>query len=179
MQTNVILQFKPCNADQINILHEIAIQAYKENYSRIWHDQGKAYLERFYDKATLEAELADLSCAFYLVYERETPVGFFKLRENALPSYPTVQCLELNKIYILKAFTGKGIGHKALIFIVDLAQEQGRSILWLNVMAESEARRFYEDHGFEHVKQVTLKYPFIKEGLNILSTYKLELQNFR
>jgi len=177
MQTNEILQFRRCNINQINILHQIAILSYKENYTQIWHDDGKAYLERFYDISLLEAELADYSCTFYLIYQQETPIGFFKLRANALPPYPTSNCLELNKIYFLQAYTGTGMGQKTLQFIINLARAEQRSILWLNVMEESKARTFYERNAFERVKQVTLEYPFIKDGLNILSTYKLDLHN--
>jgi GNAT superfamily N-acetyltransferase len=179
MQTNGRLQFKPCTITQLNILHQIAVQSYKESYTQIWHDQGAAYLERFYDESTLASNLEDPSCTFYLMYQQESAIGFFKLRENALTPYSTTDCLELNKIYILQAFTGMGFGLEALRYIVELAATRDRSILWLNVMEESKARKFYEAHGFEKVKQVALEYPFIKEGLNVLCTYKLAIQNFR
>jgi GNAT superfamily N-acetyltransferase len=179
MQTNGILHFKPCTIDQINLLHQLAVQSYKESYTEIWHDQGKAYLERFYRISTLASELTDSSCTFFLIYQSKTPVGFFKLRENALPPYDSKSCLELNKIYILQEFTGKNIGYKTLEFVMDLAHEKGRSILWLNVMEASKARKFYERNGFDRHKRVTLDYPYMKEGLNVLSTYKIDLQNFK
>lgn len=179
MQTNQILHFKPCNIDQINLLHQLAIQSYKESYTEIWHDQGEAYLEKFYSKSKLESELSDSLCAFFLIYQSETPVGFFKLRENGLPPYDLTECLELNKIYILRAYTGNKIGYRTLLFIKDLSRAEGRTILWLNVMEASEARNFYERNGFERHMQVMLDYPFIKDGLNVLSTYKINIQNFK
>jgi GNAT superfamily N-acetyltransferase len=179
MQTNGILHFKPCTIEQINLLHQLAVQSYKESYTEIWHDQGKAYLERFYKKSRLASELTDSSCAFFLIYQSETAVGFFKLRENALPPFDLTACLELNKIYILREFTGKNIGYKTLNFVMDLAHAKGRSILWLNVMEASKARKFYERNGFDLQKQITLDYPYMKEGLNVLSTYKIDLQNYK
>lgn len=179
MHTNDLLHLKQCAIDQLDILHLLAIQSYRESYTEIWEDQGEAYLKRFYDKATLASEMNDPSCAFFLIYQSETPVGFFKLRDNVLPPYELTECLELNKIYILRAYTGKNIGYKALHFIMDLAHTKGRRILWLNVMEASSARKFYERNGFKRHKQITLNYPYMKEGLNVLSTYKIELHNFK
>ena len=179
MQTNEILHFKSCNIDQIDLLHELAIQSYKESYTEIWHDQGEAYLKKFYSRSALESEMSDSSCAFFLIYQSENPVGFFKLKENTLPPYDITECLELNKIYILRAYTGNKIGYRTLLFIMDLSRTKGRSILWLNVMEASKAKHFYERNGFERHQQVTLNYPFMKEGLNVLSIYKIQIRNFK
>lgn len=173
------LKFEQCSINHCDVLYEIALKTYKEHYTDIWHDHGQAYLERFYAKETFKRELEDKACQYYLIFHLETPVGFFKLRENALPPYSLEDCLELNKIYILKAHTGRGIGSSTLQFVYDIAQAKHKRLLWLQVMEESKAKIFYENLGFQHCHEVALNYPFMKAGLNVLSTYKLELPKFQ
>lgn len=172
MQTGEDLHFEQCNSSQADLLHDIAIQSYNESYKDIWDDQGQAYLIRFYDKSIFTKELIAPTCQYYMIHSDGKPVGFFKLRDHVLSPHEPEECLELNKIYILNAFTGMGIGQKALDFILNLAQRRDKNILWLNVMDKSRAKAFYEKNGFERCHEVALDYPFMKSGLNVLATYK-------
>jgi len=178
MSRSELIKFQRCSVDHCEILHSIAVQSYHEHYSDIWEDQGQAYLARFYTRDIFENELQKSTAAYYLIYHLATPVGFLKLRENALAPYSPNDCLELNKIYLLQAHTGKGIGHHALQFVFDQAKAKSKRIIWMNVMAESKARKFYEHYGFKCCHEVSLNYPHMKAGLNVLSTYKLEITKF-
>lgn len=173
------LKYERCSVEHCDILHQIALKAYKEHYTGIWDDHGQAYLERFYAKHTFEMELRDEACQYYLIYYLETPVGFLKLLENGLPPNSPEDCLEVNKIYILEAYTGKGIGSSTLQFVFNIARAKHKRILWLNVMEESKAKRFYENLGFRCCHEFALDYPHMKAGLNVLGTYQLELPKFQ
>ncbi len=175
MQTGEDLYFEQCNFTHADLLHDIAIQSYNENYKHVWEDQGQAYLNRFYDKSIFKKELTASACQYYIIHSDGRQVGFFKLRDHVLSPHEPEECLELNKIYILNAFTGMGTGQKALDFIVDLARRADKSILWLNVMDKSRAKAFYEKNGFERCHEVALDYPFMKSGLNVLATYKRDI----
>lgn len=175
MQAANSLTFVQCNLNHCDLLHETAVQSYNEHYTHIWDDHGRAYLKRFYDKQVFERSLKSDSNHHYLIYLEGTPVGFFKLKENGLAPFRDEDCLELNKLYILKDYTGQSVGHRTMKFIFELTRRKNRHLLWLNVMAESKAKSFYEHFGFESCHEVALDYPHMKAGLNILFTYKLEL----
>lgn len=160
------------------MLRDIYLKSYNEHYTHIWDDQGKAYLKNFYQPSTFEKGLNNPDHYYYLIYLSHEPIGLFKVTEKELEGYHPEQCLEINKLYILNQATGKGIGSKVLAYIINLAVSMKRSIIWLNVMAKSEAKGFYEYNGFELVKQVSLDYPHMKPGLNVLATYKKELTKF-
>jgi GNAT superfamily N-acetyltransferase len=172
------LSFKKCNLQDAAILHSIYLQSYKENYTHIWDDEGESYLKNFYQLSQFQDALSRQDNYFYTIYQGAEPMGFFKLSEKELVEFDSEQCLEINKIYLLKAATGKGIGSKVLAYINNLAMSLTRPILWVNVMQESKARSFYERHGFELISQVNLNYPHLIPGLNVLSTYKKDLTKF-
>jgi GNAT superfamily N-acetyltransferase len=179
MEEAEALYFKNCNSTDFKLLYDIYIRSYKEHYAHIWDDQGKAYLERYYNKTAFEASLNKSSNHYFLIYLDLEPVGLFKLTERELENHNADDCLEINKVYILNVATGKGIGSKVLSFIKDMAIAQDRNILWVNVMENSKAKNFYKRNGFELVKQTTLNFPYMKKGLNVLSSYKKTIQNFK
>lgn len=175
MQQAEALHFKICSVSDAAILYDLAVQTYNQHYTHLWDDQGAFYLQTFYSKSLFEANLQDPACYYYFIYHATELAGFFKIRAKALEPYPAEECLELNKIYILKKFTGMGIGHNTLSFISALAIKMNRRLLWLNVMDKSRAKNFYEQNGFSLVRETKLDYPHMKADLSCLSTYKKQL----
>ncbi len=59
---------------------------------------------------------------------------------------------ELNKLYILEWFCGKGIGEKLLAFIEDALVQKGEKAIWLWVLeSNTRAVNFYEKHQFQYI----------------------------
>lgn len=59
---------------------------------------------------------------------------------------------ELNKLYILEWFCGKGIGYKLLEFAERIVSEKGEKEIWLWVLESNErAIHFYEKHGYQDI----------------------------
>ncbi len=175
MQQANDIHFERCSYTDVTSLHDIAIRTYNEHYTHLWDDQGASYLNTFYSKSLFDSSLLDPAFNYYLIYYSNELAGFFKLRIKAIEPYLAWDCLELNKIYILKKFTGLSIGRKTLAFITTLALAMNRNVLWLNVMEKSRAKNFYEQNGFIMVKQTRLDYPQMKADLNFLLTYKKQL----
>jgi diamine N-acetyltransferase len=67
----------------------------------------------------------------------------------ALAGAAKEQALELERIYLTKSASGKGIGSYVLNFIFDFARSKNKKFIWLKVMDSSEAVNFYKQHGFE------------------------------
>jgi GNAT superfamily N-acetyltransferase len=156
-----LIDIKQCDINDTDELHDIAILSYKQTYTYLWADDGETYLNRFYKKDDLEKELGTPSITYFLVYVDDKAAGYFKLKQNALLPHSKRQCLEIEKLYLLQQFAGKGTGKIIMNFINDLAKQQQRSILWLRVMESSPAKLFYEAFGFKQTGKAYLDYPFM------------------
>jgi GNAT superfamily N-acetyltransferase len=55
----------------------------------------------------------------------------------------------IDKIYILKEYSGKGIGKKVLQFVALRAKELSKKCIWLDTMQKGPALHFYLKNGFE------------------------------
>ncbi|RZJ52300.1 MAG: GNAT family N-acetyltransferase [Flavobacterium sp.] len=165
-----MVTIKKCGISDLDLLHQIAIQSYNDTYQYLWIDGGTAYLNRFYKKEIFEKELTAPDIYYFLIYEDEKAIGFFKLIEVAIKPYEKSDCLELDKLYLLKNNTGKGIGKMVMNFVVDFAKEKQKSVLWLLVMDCSPAKFVYEKAGFAYVDKKDLNFPTIKEEYKSILT---------
>ena len=170
-----MIHIKECDINQADVLSDIAIQTYKQTYTYLWLDDGAAYLKRFYGKDDLEKELAIPGISWFLVYDDDKVAGYFKVKESALSPYTQQQCLEIEKLYLLHQYLGKGIGKAVMNFIFDLTKHQQRPVLWLKVMESSPAILFYEACGFKQTGRAYLDYPFMIDEYRWLLTYVLEM----
>ena len=57
---------------------------------------------------------------------------------------------EIERMYLTKEVTGKGVGRKLMEFAIEMARQQHKDYVWLKAMDSSQnAIRFYESLGFE------------------------------
>lgn len=156
----------PCTHADIPQLQNVAIRAYNDHYLYLWHDGGAWYINQSFSRQALAAELADPNAAFFLIYyAQEKPAGFLKLNiDKALDGYSEEECLELERIYLLRSASGKGIGRQVIAFTGMYARERNKKFIWLKVMDSSAAAlRFYEQNGFEKCGTYTLDFRVMKE----------------
>ncbi|ADB37832.1 GNAT family N-acetyltransferase [Spirosoma linguale] len=144
------LRYEVLSVADASRLSEVAIRAYCDHYLHLWHDAGAWYLARSFTPEALAQELLDENARFYLIHFDEEPIGFLKL--NLLkpsPCEPSLNALELERIYLQKTATGKGIGTKIVQFVLGHARQMGRQVVWLKAMESShDAIAFYERMGF-------------------------------
>lgn len=157
-------KLEPANA---LLLQQVALKAYADHYLHLWHDEGKWYMEKYFSVEKLENELKELNSIFYLAYYNNSPVGFLKLNINKpLENEDEKNCLELERIYLSKDVTGKGIGRKLVDLALHVAKEYNKDIVWLKAMDSSGgAILFYRKMGFEVSGTHTLKHTMMKEEL--------------
>ena len=158
-----MITIKECQKSQLDLLFEIAIESYNDTYLHLWTDKGAAYLSEFYNKTTFKKELSLPDIFYFLVYDADKAIGYFKLKNNGISIYPQVQCIEIDKLYLLKKHANKGIGKIIMEFIMVLCEEKNCSVLWLKTMESSEAKHFYEKHKFVQTEKKYLDYPTMKQ----------------
>lgn len=79
-------------------------------------------------------------------------VGVVEIEFNKKCPINDIIAPELNKLYILEWFCGKGIGHQLLAEAEQLLTSKGMNEMWLWVLVSNErAISFYEKHQFKHI----------------------------
>jgi diamine N-acetyltransferase len=106
------------------------------------------YLHHNLSLDQLTLELTNPSSSFFLAFLEGQPVAYLKLNVDTAQTEVFENTLEIERIYVLKAFIGKHIGQQMFDFSVQMAIWQKRKYLWLAVWEENDrAIRFYEKNG--------------------------------
>lgn len=141
----------PCTAKDLEVLVHISRTTFIDAFEALNNpDDFETYLEKAFHPDTLGRELANPHTAFYFVYDHHTLVGYCKVNEgDAQSDIREEEGLELERIYVVKAFQGKQIGYWILEQVRELAKSRRKAYLWLGVWEENRpAIAFYERHGF-------------------------------
>ncbi|WP_187263300.1 GNAT family N-acetyltransferase [Pontibacter beigongshangensis] len=163
----------PCTKGDLPDLINIAITSYNEHYTYLWHDGGMQYVKQHFNYHTILREWTDPKSAFFMLYYQGNLVGFLKLiNDKVLKGYNQEECLELERVYIIRAVSGSGIGAEAVRFTLDYARQQGKRIVWLKAMDSSpEVIQFYERSGFRKCATFVQDTPEMKEefrGMHVM-----------
>ncbi|GAB3539711.1 spermidine/spermine N(1)-acetyltransferase [Pontibacter brevis] len=171
-----IIQITPCTPADLYTLQDIAINAYGDHYLYLWYDGGAWYIDRSFSEATIKKELEDQNAALFLIYAEEELVGFLKLNiDQALEGESEEESLELERIYLTKAASGKGIGRQVVDFTVAFARERNKRTIWLKAMDSSKSVDFYEQNGFEKCGTYRLDFEAMKPEYRGMYILKREL----
>ncbi|QMW04901.1 GNAT family N-acetyltransferase [Spirosoma foliorum] len=154
--------YKNCSANEISRILEIYRQSYLEHYTYLWSDESKNYIKTSFTEGKLLAEMNVHKSAFYLISYNNFPVGVLKINTNkSIDGSKDVDYLEIERIYFLRAATGKGLGKSTLKMVKQLAIDGNKKIIWLKAMKGADAVKFYEKQGFMVTGETDLSYPFI------------------
>lgn len=115
------------------------------------------YIQSAITVPILEAELTDSRSTFFLMESPDgTAVGYAKLHRHAPPRQMPEpyrragQAIEIQRIYLLKAYISQGQGRKLMQHCFDWACKQGYKAVWLGVWERNKrALAFYEKLGFQ------------------------------
>jgi ribosomal protein S18 acetylase RimI-like enzyme len=117
----------------------------------------RRYLEEAFNPERIRQELKNPISQFYLLCENQKTVAYFKI--NFAPAQTDIndpESLELERIYVIKGFKGRGIGRLMIEKTEEIARNAGCRYIWLGVWEKNKsAIAFYERNGFirfnEHV----------------------------
>lgn len=142
---------KKCTFDDLHELQAISIDTFTETFKEQNSPEHlKAYLEKAYNLDKLEQELAVPFSYFYFIYSDQQVAGYLKLNTDGAQTEPMgVDSLEVERIYIRKAFQQYGLGKQLLNKAFEMATEQNKKSIWLGVWEENDnAIAFYRKKGF-------------------------------
>jgi diamine N-acetyltransferase len=133
-------------------LTELSRKIYQEYYLHLWHTGGAEWYmnEYAYVKDKIEKDLRDNGIEYFILSEGPTYLGYMKINLNALFSGDeTKNAMEIERIYLYKAASGKGLGKKMMALAMQRALELKKQLIFLKAMDSStEAINFYKKMGY-------------------------------
>lgn len=172
-----MLTIRPMTIDDAANLSALMNHIYFDHYKHLWHDGGQWYMDNAFNIRQLEDELTDSKNLFFFAIYGNQQVGFIKLRpQNQLIDIEG-DGFEIERIYLHKSTTGKGIGKQLMEFAIEMAIAQNKDYVWLKAMDTSQnAINFYKKLGFEICGNSVLDYELLKPELRGMVTMKKGLK---
>lgn len=136
--------------DQVLALQQISVQTFTEAFAAQNTPENMAhYLAEGFSVEKLGAELHNPESEFYFALNGEEIIGYLKVNlGQAQTELHDIRALEIERIYVLKAFHGQQIGQLLFGKAIELAKQKNATCLWLGVWEENpRAIRFYEKNG--------------------------------
>ncbi|MBC7878294.1 MAG: GNAT family N-acetyltransferase [Anaerolineales bacterium] len=148
------MNIRYANKDDSLLLAELGRKTFYDSF--IEHntpeDMAK-YLSGHYSPEIQMSEINDPDTIFLIAEINGIPVGYAKLRgQSRANGIAGTNPLELQRIYTLQEYIGKGVGPGLMRESIREAKERGFNSLWLGVWEKNErAIKFYEKWGFKKV----------------------------
>ncbi|MFM1772447.1 MAG: hypothetical protein RLZZ71_1589 [Bacteroidota bacterium] len=127
---------------ELSLLQEISKNTFEETFAAFNTKEDMThYFEHNLSLDQLAFELQAPVSSFYFIYVEEELSGYMKLNIS--------ETFEIERIYILKKFQGKGIGNTLVNFAIDQSKSLGFYSLWLGAWEHNtKAISFYKSLGF-------------------------------
>lgn len=145
------INIRACQDDDLETLQKIGIETYDETF-RSLNDPlvMDQYLAEAFNLEKLRDELSNTSSYFYFLYVDDTLAGYLKLNEAPAQSdINDPETLEIERIYVCKAYKGQGLGRYLMDYALDFARSKAKTYAWLGVWEKNAAAiAFYKKMGF-------------------------------
>lgn len=149
---------RSATADDLEALRLLSIQTFYETYAAFntQHDM-QTHVEQKFNAEILLKELQNADNHFFILFFSNDPAGYVKLRNEEYPEQlKGRRHIEIERIYMLNKFHGKGLGKNIMDYCCLYASQQGFEVIWLGVWKQNEkAFQFYTRCGFtifgEHI----------------------------
>lgn len=134
--------------------YETFDQAFRELNSQKDFD---AYVAHAFSLDTISGELKDSRNEFFVAFQVDEPVGYFKLYAGTAPECVAPRpALELARLYTLKSQWGKGVGAAMMKEALGRARGKGFAAMWLSSWKKNHrGNAFYKKWGFDNVGEKT------------------------
>ncbi len=169
------ISFEAVTLKTIDTYISVGTTSYKEHYLHLWvNEDASSFLNENLTTSVVKKALADPNQKLFIVRVNETAVGILKITvDSSKYDFLSKNNVLLNKIYLLKNHSGKGIGKIALDFVAEWAMKNHKNQIWLYTMKKGNALNFYIKNGFKIIQEAQLELPNVKESekeMWILST---------
>ncbi|NJM24479.1 MAG: GNAT family N-acetyltransferase [Bacteroidia bacterium] len=144
----------PTDAD---LLCTLGIKTFREAFGAYNTEANMLlYFNETFTEERIVDELQDPQTAAWFIAEHQgEAVGYAKLRTGKAPlARKDEKTIELQRIYSVKSYLGKGVGKALLQCCLEFAQSHDFDSMWLGVWEHNDhAQDFYARWGFEKFGQ--------------------------
>lgn len=137
--------------DDIVQLQEISRQTFLDTFSAVNTEENmRIYLEESLSLESLTVELNDKNSEFYFALFDNNIIGYLKVNfGESQTELKDKKGLEIERIYVLKEFHGKNVGHLLYKKAMEIAKRIEANYIWLGVWEKNpRAISFYKKNGF-------------------------------
>ena len=145
------VEVKKCTVEEVQKLRSISIETFRDTFEEQNTEEDLCnYLEKAYTIEQLKTELLNQDSEFYFIYDEYDLAGYLKININEAQSETNgEEALEIERIYVLPEFKGKGLGKILIQQAVERAQFHQKTNIWLGVWEHNQAAlAFYKKLGF-------------------------------
>jgi ribosomal protein S18 acetylase RimI-like enzyme len=171
MNTHII----HADSSQAAMIASIGKKSFRNAFEHLFNSRMELfeYLARTYDPLKIARSLEKERNTYLLAYQEGEPAGFAKLKWNSLhEEIESIAQAELQKLFVLPAYQGKGVGQSLLEEVKSLVTSFQPDYLWLDTHVSNEkAIRLYEKNGF-----VILARQFFGIGTQKFENYVMALR---
>lgn len=138
----------------------IGTTAYNQHYRHLWpKGDTTTYINHSFTNKVVADEELNKNTMLCLIQSEGTYVGILKMTlHRRIMTYDESEAMFLDKIYILKEYSGRGIGANSIGIIEDLARKLSKKAIFLEAMQKGKALAFYLANDFNIVAKS--KVPF-------------------
>ena len=145
------VEVRAASLGDAGILAEIGAATFRSTYALSNDPEDlNAYIADHFTPSRVRWEMMTEGGRFYLAFGPDGIVGYAKTRRPAPPDRVGEGYLEMQRLYVLSACRGAGVGGALLRRALRDAIREGLPGMWLGVdQANSAAIAFYRHFGFE------------------------------
>jgi len=148
----ITFHFISCGEGDLDILRQISIRTFVDTYAQMNKEENvQQHIHEAFNSFQLLSELRDPHQYFFFLYVDNDLAGYIKLNiRDAQTEAFADDVIELERIYLLKKYQGKGFGRLLINKALQVGKELNCSRMWLGVWKKNPgAVGFYERVGFK------------------------------
>jgi ribosomal protein S18 acetylase RimI-like enzyme len=158
---NEKIEYFAPTAQMSGALRAMARQCFTETFAHLYDEiPFTRFLEDAYGVGgSMERGLIDPEVRWQVAVASGEIVGYAKLTPLRAPApAPQPGALELQQIYVLSPWHGRGVAETLMDWALDTARAEPAPEIYLTVFDHNErAKRFYSRHGFHEVGHCTFQ----------------------
>ena len=170
---NTDISIRPANISDLATIQKLGCETYADHFSSLWSPEGlRDFLAQDFSTEALELTLRHPNQHQWLiVYDSsELPIGLSKTNWSQPNPISSALGAELQKIYLLKSFSGIGAGTELLKTIINNATLRGESSIWLDVLkTNTKAQEFYLRSGFNQIGEIPFNTDLKEVGMIVMA----------
>ena len=149
------IQIRRATFTDAQIISYLGKKTFEETFADLFSDDElNVYLDTTFNIDKLKSSLLKKENIFGILYYPDKPVGYYKIKMGQhFGHLADPQCIQLQKIYVLRDYLDLRLGKEMLNHILSLEEINKYGLMWLVVLHTNDrAIQFYKVFGFEKLK---------------------------